>query len=316
MDNPASKPWVLLIAICVFSFSINASFAKQIAITFDDAPLAGSQSMSGAQKTQQIIAHLTDNNVADALFFVTTGNINSDTDKQRLVEYTSAGFHLAHHSHSHLSANKNDVAKYLNDFDKASSILDSFEGALKYHRFPYLHYGDTAEKRSAIDAHLSKHHYEIGYVTVDNFDWYINSKLLAAQNAGLTVNYDNLGKLYVDTLWAGIQFYDDLAKKHLKRSPKHVLLLHENEAAALYLGKLIRHIRSQGWDIISPQEAFEDPISTAYEPTQLSFNKQGRVAAILESQGVNQNQLRHSSESTDVIDSLFSKYQVIEIVEE
>ncbi|NMP31116.1 polysaccharide deacetylase family protein [Thalassotalea sp. M1531] len=310
MNKQVSKEHSLLIAACLFLLSINASFAKQIAITFDDAPLVGNKNMSGLQKTHQIIAHLTDNQVDDALFFVTTGNINSNTDRQRLAAYANAGFHLAHHSHSHLSANKNSVVKYLEDFDKANSILESFKGVLKYHRFPFLHYGETAKKRTAIHAHLAKHNYKIGYVTVDNYDWYINSKFLAAQKAGLNINYDNLGQLYVETLWAGIQFYDDLAKEHLKRSPKHVLLLHENELAALYLGKMIEHIRSQGWEIISPQEAFDDPISSAYKPAQFHFNKQGRVAAILDSQGVEKRKLRHPSENTEFIDKLFSIYQV------
>lgn len=72
--------YLLVLALGTFSLS-----AKQIAITFDDAPLAGSAFMSGSSKTQKIIGHLTEAKVPDALFFVTTGNIKNDQDKLGLL---------------------------------------------------------------------------------------------------------------------------------------------------------------------------------------------------------------------------------------
>lgn len=286
------------------------SYSKKISITFDDAPLAGSHLMSGEDKTQKIIKHLKENNVPDSLFFVTTGNITSKSDNQRLNSYSSAGFHLAHHSHTHLSASKVEASSYLNDFDTAHLILNQFNNVLKYHRHPYLHYGETASKRTRIESHLKNKGYDFGYVTVDNFDWYINSKLLSAKEQGLEVNYDKLGELYVDTLWEGIQFYDSLAQKNLNRDVKHVLLLHENEVAALFLGKLIEHIRSKGWEVITPQEAYSDPISDTYDAKSFKFNKQGRVASFLESKGIDKSKLRHNSENTDFLDKRFEEYQV------
>lgn len=302
------KPTTFL-TMCILLF-VPLSFSKQISITFDDAPLRGSHIMSGEEKTNKIIKHLKDSGVADALFFVTTGNVTSNLDRSRLLAYSNAGFHLAHHSHSHLSANKVDAKTYLNDFDTAHTALKQFNNVIKYHRFPYLHYGNSAQKRKTIETHLRKNEYEIGYVTIDNFDWYINAKLLKAKELGLTVDYEKLGQLYVDTLWEGILFYDSLAKKHLKRSPKHVLLLHENELAALYLGKLIEHIHTNGWEVISPQEAYQDPIATSYDAELFTFNKQGRIAALINSKSIPKNELRHQSENTEFLDKRFEEYQV------
>lgn len=286
------------------------SYSKQIAITFDDAPLGGSMLMSGEEKTAKIIKILHSNNVKDALFFVTTGNIADESSANRLKSYTNSGFHLAHHSHTHLSANKEELTNYLSDFDQATNVLNSYDRVLNFHRFPYLHYGSTSEKRKAIANHLLKHDYRIGYVTIDNFDWYINAKLINAVEQNLIIDLDRLGNLYVDTLWQGIEFYDNLARKYLGRSPKHVLLLHENETAALFLGKLIQHIRSKGWEIITPQEAYQDPISESYQAATYSFNKQGRVAAMLNELGIAKTELRHKSENTDYLDKQFEVYGV------
>lgn len=287
------------------------SYAKQIAITFDDAPLAGSVVMTGEEKTNRIIQHLQRAQVPDALFFVTTGNIKSEADSKRLKQYTKSGYHLAHHSHTHLSANRSKTSDYLTDFDKGFDILKGYDNTLNLHRFPFLHYGASADKRQAIATHIEKKGYDYGYVTVDNFDWYLNSKLLSAKQNKLEIDSDKLGQLYVDTLWQNIDFYDSLAQEHLGHSPKHILLLHENEMAALYLDKLIAHIRAKGWQIISPQKAYQDPIAQVYDPSTFNFNKQGRVAAILNNQGVAKDKLRHPNENTEYLDELFEQYQVI-----
>ena len=120
---------------------------------------------------------------------------------------------------------------------------------------------------------------------------------------------DNLKKLYIDALWHSITFYDDLANNYLKRSPKHVLLLHENELAALFLGDLIEHIESKGWKIISPEEAYTDSIANITK--DLTFNKQGRVAALAHDKGADKKELRSKTEYISHLDELFITYKVI-----
>ena len=116
--------------------------------------------------------------------------------------------------------------------------------------------------------------------------------------------------MYVESLWDSIQFYDGIATEVLGRSPKHVLLLHENDLAAIYIADLVQHIRSKGWKVISPVEAYQDPMAKVER--DLVFTKQGRVAALAHDAGISQDKLRHKSESTEYIDMLFDQYNVIE----
>lgn len=296
-------------AVIVFLLS-TMSHAQKIALTFDDAPLGGSALMSGEEKTRKIIDALKKNNVEDALFFVTTSNIQGQEGKHRLVEYTNAGFHLGHHSHEHKSANNIGAENYLEDFYKAQLLLSKYDNVLKYHRFPYLHYGATKHDRKKILNGLKKQDYKIGYVTVDNYDWYLNSKLIAAYESGKTIDYNQLRKLYVDLMWQSITFYNQLGQEVLGTSPAHVLLLHENELSALYIGDLIKHIRAQGWEIITPEAAYSDPISTAYT-SDFQFNKQGRIAALAHHKGIDEKRLRHESENESYIDKKLGEYQVL-----
>lgn len=89
--------------------------------------------------------------------------------------------------------------------------------------------------------------------------------------------------MYVDHIWESIQFYNNIALKNLGRSPKHVLLLHENDLAALFIDDLVKHLRTNGWKIITPEEAYTDPIAQIIPDVLL--NGQGRVAAIAKEKG-------------------------------
>ncbi|MBB3063701.1 hypothetical protein [Microbulbifer rhizosphaerae] len=152
--------------------------------------------------------------------------------------------------------------------------------------------------------------YSNGYVTVDNYDWYINQLYLQYKSSGKKINSENMKELYIDLLWENIQFYDKLAKDILGRSPKHVLLLHENEIAALYLGNLIDRVRSKGWKIISPVEAYQDPLAGVNH--DLPFSKQGRVASVAHYNGVDEKLLRHKNENVDYIKKIFEDYNIVE----
>ncbi len=274
--------------------------AGEIALSFDDAPLGGSSLISGIEKTERIIEGLKSRNVAGAVFFVTTGNINGEEGVNRLTKYTKAGYHLAHHSHTHLSAAKVTPLEYIADFNRAHAELKGYDNVLKLHRFPYLQYGQTQSVRTQLLQHLREQGYRIGYVTVDNFDWYINHQLQLAHSKGQKIDYNKLRSFYLETIWQAIEFYDEIAKKHLSTPVKHVLLLHENELAALFIGDLVAYIREKGWKIISPVEAYQDKTLQAYTPA-FDYNGQGRVAAIAKHQGASPKMLRHANESTDVI---------------
>lgn len=109
--------------------------------------------------------------------------------------------------------------------------------------------------------------------------------------------------MYVDVLLQSIEFYDDIAQAQLGRSPRHVLLLHENDLAALFVPQLITALRADGWDIIPAQNAFNDPISQIFPETE--FNGQGRIAAIAHAQGVSPHDLVSPIEEKRLLQQIF-----------
>lgn len=292
----------------VFSFSFLCQ-AREIALTFDDAPTPDSALMTGFERTQKIILALQQAKVPDALFFVKADYINPQTAK-RLTQYSEAGFHLASHSFSHQSASQLGVEAYALDMYKAHLALKPFNNVLGFHRFPYLHYGKDLTEINHLQNLLKELGYKDGYATIDNFDWYISALLTKAADEKMVINYEKARDFYVNSLYDSIEFYDALATKSLKRSPRHVLLLHENDAAALFVGDLVAHLRNKGWKIISPQQAYKDPIAKNFP--QVAFHKQGRVAAIANSKGFPESELRHPSENENYINQAFAAAGIVE----
>ncbi|MDO8343482.1 MAG: polysaccharide deacetylase family protein [Cellvibrio sp.] len=301
-------PRLPVIAILALLFTSSLCHAREIALTFDDAPTPDSALMTGAERSQRLIAALLKATVPDALFFVKADYINQDTQK-RLTQYSAAGFHLANHSYSHQSAGALGPLDYLADAYKAHLLLKTQDNFLPYHRFPYLNCGKDNSSILAIRQSLSELGYKDGYVTVGTFDWYISSLLTKAAEENQTIDYNNAKKFYVETLYEAIEFYDALAQKALGRSPKHVMLLHENDAAALFIGDLIAHLRSKGWKVISPQDAYQDPI--AHNFPNIIYHKQNKLAAIANSKGVPESTLFHVSENIEYIDTAFTAADIV-----
>jgi peptidoglycan-N-acetylglucosamine deacetylase len=147
-----------------------------------------------------------------------------------------------------------------------------------------------------------------GYVTVDNYDWYINGLLSKASRAGKQIDFNTLKEVYLDHIWTSIQFYDSVAKNTIGRSPKHVLLLHENDLSALYLTDLIDLLHQKGWTIISPREAYTDPIATSIP--DVLFNGQGRIGALAKEKGIAAKELIQSSEDEEYLDALVASKNI------
>jgi hypothetical protein len=69
-----------------------------------------------------------------------------------------------------------------------------------------------------------------------------------------------LRDLYVETMVQSADFSDVLMRRIAGRQVPHVLLLHETDIAARYLGDLVTALRRDGWTIVTADAAFADPI--------------------------------------------------------
>ena len=277
---------MLFILPCIAQ--ISPAYAGEIALTFDDAPRPDGRYFSSAQRSQRLLEQLRDAAVTEAVFFVTTSNLN-ENNRPQLLAYAAAGHKLANHSHGHRRPDVLGPAGFRADLQQADARLRDLPGFLPLFRFPFLDEGKTEDAHRDLLQALADHGYRNGYVTVDNYDWFLDAQFQDALKAGKSIDYSKLKQIYIDLLWQSILFYDRVAIQQLGRSPRHVLLLHENDLAALFIADLVRHIRAQGWTIIPASQAYQDPIAEQIPNTV--FNGQGRVAALAAANGVKRREL-------------------------
>lgn len=298
-----------LYLLLVFLLCISAlSKSKEIAITFDDSPRKADGYFNGPTRAKQLIKELKNHQVRQVAFFSNSKKLDPE-GIQRLHAYSKAGHIIANHTHSHPDFNKVTLHEYSQNFLLADSKLNQFKNFKKLFRFPYLREGDNVQKRDGMKAMLKKHGYLNAYITLNNYDWYIENMFQSAIKKGVLIDFERMRQFYVQVMMESIEYYDEMAKTHLGRSPKHILLLHEMDISALYVGDLIDELRRRGWKIISPEEAYTDEIAR-YQPQRLFRYNPGRIGEIARDKGQKKG-LWHKSLDEKYLEKRFTEEVLI-----
>nr|WP_281373788.1 polysaccharide deacetylase family protein [Parvularcula dongshanensis] len=296
-----------MLAACGQTTAETASADKRIAITYDDAPLPDGPHLTGAERGAALIEALAAAESGPVAVFVTTDGLADEPDgRERIEAYAAAGHLIANHSHTHPHLSEMTADAYLANLDEAERQLAGFENRRPWFRFPYLDEGgQDRAKRDAVRAGLAERGLMSGYVTVDTYDWHVQSRWDEAARAGRQADLDALREVYVAMVLDAAEHYDALSRARLGRAPAQVLLLHENDLAALFAGDMIAALRDAGWQIVSPDEAFADEIAENL-PDGL-FSGMGRVSALAFEAGARGDELGHWSVDADAIDARLEK---------
>jgi peptidoglycan/xylan/chitin deacetylase (PgdA/CDA1 family) len=279
--------------------------AREVALSFDDAPRPATALLETTQeRARRLSAGLERAGVSQTVFFANTARIDEE-GADRLRAYARAGHLIANHSATHRALRSLTAEEYLADIAAADNVLRRYPNSRRWYRFPFLDEGDTAEKRDAVRVGLERMRYAQGYVTIDTYDWYLDSLAQQAVARGDQMDIAALGALYVEAMIASADFYDRLAVAHLGRSPRHVLLLHENDLAALFIEDLVAALRADGWSIITADAAYADQIAQQTPRTMLLG--QGRVAALAHDAGAPRASVFGPYEEEAELDALFAQ---------
>lgn len=292
-----------------FLFGIIELRAKEISLSFDDAPRDGSQYFSGIQRTKALLKSLNDAKVRRVAFYLNPVRMNNSEGVDRVKSYALAGHVLGNHSYDHPNLKEVGAEAFVENIHRAHLQIRDLNGFKPWFRYPFLSKGKTIEENQKVSSALDKMNYKDACITIDNFDWYMDSLFQKALKEKKKINFEKLKAAYVDILLDSINFYDSLAIKVVGRSPKHVLLLHENDLNALFLPNLVQALKEQGWKIISPEEAYSDPI-WAKTPKTLHHGD-GRIAALAE-EAQSSGPVRDKFQNAEAIDVYFKRKNIFE----
>ena len=139
--------------------------------------------------------------------------------------------------------------------------------------------------RDAVRAGLARRHLLNGYVTVDSYDWFLDSIANQARQAGQTLDMNALRDLYVRIIVETAEWQDRIARETLRRQPIQVVLMHETDLEAMFLPDAVRALRARGWRIATMDQAYADPIARVAPETR--YLGGGRVIALAAATGRN-----------------------------
>jgi len=262
--------WLAALVACLV-MAVPAAAQKRIALSFDDAPRHAGAFMTPDARAKMLVQALRKARVSQAVFFVSTGNLGkpeTGDGAANIARYVKAGHVIANHSFAHKRLSGMAAADYLADIDQAETWLKGRPGYRPWFRFPFLDEGGKDKaKRDALRDGLKARGLSNGYVTAEASDWNIEGLAADAKKAGKTIDMKALRDLYVESHVEAAEYYDALAVKVLGRSPAHVMLLHETDIAALFIGDLVKALRAKGWELVTADAAYADPIRLLHPDT-------------------------------------------------
>lgn len=240
-----------------------AAQAQSVAFTFDDGPrLETTPLMSPQQRNQAMLAALAAHH-AQAALFVTCGFGADKPEGYALAKaWGQAGHALGNHTMTHPDLNdaKLSLAQYRQEVQDCDRITSTLPGYQKWFRFTYLREGNTPEKRDGMRAFLTQSGYRNGYVSLDTSDWRLDEKLNEVLCADPKADIAPIRQAYLSHLRQRATAYRDLSRKLEGRDIPQVLLLHHNLINALWLKDAVQQFVDMGWTIITPAQAYADPL--------------------------------------------------------
>lgn len=247
---------IIFIGALLLSFS---TVAKELALTFDDAPKDTTSYSETHARTEKLIKKLKELKIPGAMIFANPCKRNASKDViAQLKKYKDAGHEIANHTCTHPRIEDIGVNSYLENIKKADTLLSPLFSDKKFFRYPFLDEGKDEATRDQIRSWLKENNYHQGMVSIDNDDYVYSQKINDAY--GKKIDFNKLEKHFVDHVVGAAEFYDKTAQSVLGYSPKHVLLLHEMDATVMFLDALVKELRRKGWKIISAKEAYKDKL--------------------------------------------------------
>jgi peptidoglycan-N-acetylglucosamine deacetylase len=266
----------LALFVCVFAWPSPAQERAQVAITVDDLPSHGDlpSTMKRSDVAKSMVATFKAKGVPEVYGFVNAKNIAGDQDKAEVLRiWVDAGFPLGNHTFSHIDINTATPEAFEAEIAANEPTLQGLMGAKDWHwlRYPFLHEGDTLEKRHAVRAYLQEHGYKIAQVTLNFGDYAWNVPYARCMEKHDTQSIAWLKFSYLSK--ASESFAADRKRSAMLfgRDIKYVLLMHIGGFDSVMLPEILDLMKKRGFDFVSLPDAEKDPAYQSDPDAPLKF---------------------------------------------
>jgi peptidoglycan/xylan/chitin deacetylase (PgdA/CDA1 family) len=269
MKNPAAaiRPKVILPFLVCLALA-GVSTAQKLAITMDDLPLNGllPAGVSRADTTEDVLAILKQRHVPPVYGFINARKLEGNVDAAKALKMWGAAEPVGNHTYAHTDLEQNSPEVFERGIEENEPALELLktDGKDSWHwfRYPYLHEGDTVEKRRAVRAYLKTQGYRIAQVTLDWEDYLWNTAYARCVEKNDAKSIAWLRSSYLETASEFLDLGREQAKLVFGHDINHVLLMHLGAFSSTILPDALDLLQKKGFKLVPLEEAESDP---AYE---------------------------------------------------
>lgn len=245
--------------------------AQKIAITFDDLPLNGElpPGVRRVEIAKNALAILKKWRIPPAYGFVNAKLLEDDPDGADALKLWSSAEPVGNHTYSHLDLNQNSAETFEGEIAENEPVIELLDPSGDWHwlRYPFLHEGDTLEKRNAVREYLKAHGYKVAQVTMEWGDYFWNTAYARCAAKNDAKGMDWLRTSYLSTEAAEIDHYRELSKIVFGRDINYVLLLHLGSFSSTILPEAFDLLKKKGFQFVALPEA-ESDAAYAIDPAE------------------------------------------------
>jgi peptidoglycan/xylan/chitin deacetylase (PgdA/CDA1 family) len=265
--------WKGLCLAGIFAGFVGICTAQKLAITMDDLPLNGElpPGVTRSQTTREVLSILKKHHVPLVYGFINAQRLEGSPDGAEALKLWAAAEPVGNHTYSHMDLEKNSVEAFEREIEENEPVLEllkldsakeSPNEEWRWLRYPYLHEGDTLEKRRAVRVYLKTRGYRIAQVTLDweDYLWNFAYARCAAKNDAQSIEW--LRASYLSTASDFLDLGRQQAKLVFGREINYVLLMHLGAFSRLILPDALDLLKKKGFTLVTLQEAESD---AAYE---------------------------------------------------
>ena len=240
------------------------SAAQKLAITMDDLPLNGllPAGVTRTQTAKDVVAILKKRHVPPVYGFINAKKLEGNADGAEALRVWAAAEPVGNHTYAHMDLEQNSAESYEREIEENEPALELLEPGGDWHwfRYPFLHEGDTVEKRRAVRLYLQARGYHIAQVTLDWEDYLWNTAYARCVEKNDQKSIAWQRESYLQTASDYLDLGREQAKLIYGREISYVLLMHLGAFSSSILPDALDLLKKKGFQLVTLEEAEKDEI--------------------------------------------------------
>jgi peptidoglycan/xylan/chitin deacetylase (PgdA/CDA1 family) len=262
LSRSAFSPILLITYILLLAFCETA-VAQNLAVTFDDLPLNGllPPGVTRVETTKNVLELLKKRHLPPVYGFINAKKLEGNEDGAEALKLWAAAEPFGNHTYSHMDLEQNTPEAFEREIEENEPVLEllkSDDDNWRWFRYPYLHEGDTVEKRRAVRAYLKTRGYRVAQVTLDWEDYLWNTAYArcVAKNDKKSIEW--LHSSYLSTASGFLDLGREQAKLIYGRDISYVLLMHLGAYSSTILPDALDLLQKKSFKLVTLEEAESD----------------------------------------------------------